>query len=311
MGGGIAQVLAKAGIAVALADASSELSAQNRDRLCREAFQFEEAGLFDSGSAHRIESNLTASESIEDAVTNVDYITEAVPEIPSVKAEVHTRIDANRRDGSVVASNTSTIRIASMSASFADPSTFLGVHFSNPAPFIPGVEIIAHPQTSESVVDNVSNLITVIGKEGARITDNPGFVLNRLQYVLFKEAAAVVDEGVASAEDVDRIVSTTFGFRTPFFGPFVIADMAGLDVYQSSFKEMQRHFGDRMEPPRILTDLVNAGKYGTKSGGGFTDLTADQTEELLAYRNRAYARLSQLLSELGSSPTNQSGSQAT
>lgn len=303
MGGGIAQVFANAGIPVTLADASAELSATNLERLTSEAVQFETDGLFEKGSAARVAANLSAAASIEAAVVAADYIAEAVPEVPAIKTDVHRRIDAAKRAEAIVASNTSTIQIASMAGSFADPSRFLGVHFSNPAPFIPGVEIIAHPGTAAEVLEIVDELISTIGKQGARVKDNAGFVLNRLQYVLFKEAVEIVDEGIASVADVDKIVSTTFGFRTPFFGPFVIADMAGLDVYNSCFEELQGHFGDKLTAPKMLTDLVEAGRLGTKSGGGFTDLDADQTDELIAYRNRAYAKLSQLLVELGPPPT--------
>ncbi|WGW14159.1 3-hydroxyacyl-CoA dehydrogenase family protein [Saxibacter everestensis] len=303
MGGGIAQVMAMAGIPVNLADASPELTVTNLERLNKEAAEFEAEGLFPAGSADRIRENLSAAESIEDAVRSVDYIAEAVPEVPAIKQDVHSRIDAAKRPEAIVGSNTSTIQIESMAPAFADASTFLGVHFSNPSPFIPGVEIIAHPGTDENVIATVENFVSAVGKVGARIKDNAGFVLNRLQYVLLKESIEIVEEGIATAEDVDKIVSTTFGFRTPFFGPFVIADMAGLDVYKFCFAQLEEHFGDKMKTPKMLTDLVDAGKLGTKSGGGFTDLTAEQTAELIAYRNKAYARLSQLIAELGPPPT--------
>jgi 3-hydroxybutyryl-CoA dehydrogenase len=303
MGGGIAQVLARAGVPVVLADASAEQSQQNLDRLIHEAAKFEHEGLFEPGSANRIRTNMSAADSIETAVREVDYIAEAVPEVPIVKAEVYHRIDKMKRPDAIVGSNTSTIRISSMSAPFADSSKFLGVHFSNPAPFIPGVEIIAHTETSPAVVDSVCEFIQSIGKESAIIKDSPGFVLNRIQFAMFKEAAAIVEEGVAAPEEVDTIVSSTFGFRTPFFGPFAIADMAGLDVYKFSFEELNAQFGDRMAPPKMLANLVAAGKLGTKSGGGFTDIEPERTDELIAYRNRAYVKLSELLDEIGPAPT--------
>jgi 3-hydroxybutyryl-CoA dehydrogenase len=304
MGGGIAQVLARAGIPVVLADASAEQSQQNLDRLIQEAAEFEHERLFEPGSATRITKNISAADSIEDAVRDVDYIAEAVPEVPATKAEVHRRIDKTKRPDAIVGSNTSTIRISSMSAAFADSSKFLGVHFSNPAPFIPGVEIIAHTETSPAVVDSVCEFIQSLEKEPAIIKDSrPGFVLNRIQFAMFKEAVAIVEEGVAAPEEVDTIVSSTFGFRTPFFGPFAIADMAGLDVYKFSFDELHAQFGDRMAPPKLLTDLVESSKLGTKNGGGFTQTEPERTDELIAYRNRAYVKLSELLAELGPAPT--------
>ncbi len=134
------------------------------------------------------------------------------------------------------------------------------------------------------------------------VADMPGFVLNRLQYVLLKEAMAIVEEEVATAEDVDTIVSSTFGFRLPFFGPFAIADMAGLDVYADSFKTLERAFGERLAAPKVLTDLVAQGRFGVKSGSGFLELDPKKRDELIAYRNKAYSAMDNLLRELGPSP---------
>jgi 3-hydroxybutyryl-CoA dehydrogenase len=175
------------------------------------------------------------------------------------------------------------------------------VHFSNPAPFIPGVELIAHAGTDEEAVRAVEAVMPRIGKLSARVNDKAGFVLNRLQYVLLKEAINLVEEGVATAEDIDIIVRTTFGYRLPFFGPFAIADMAGLDVYQACFRTFEEHYGERLSSPQMLTELVSAGHYGVKQGGGFVVPAGDQAP-LIAYRNTAYARLGQLLRELGPAP---------
>jgi 3-hydroxybutyryl-CoA dehydrogenase len=178
---------------------------------------------------------------------------------------------------------------------------FLGVHFSNPAPFIPGVELIAHAGTNEAAVVAAEELVARTGKLSARVTDKAGFVLNRLQYVLLKEAASLVEEGVATAEDVDIVVRTTFGYRLPFFGPFAIADMAGLDIYAAGFGTLAEHYGERFAAPAVLTELVDSGHYGVKKDGGFV-IPAGDSAPLVAYRNRAYARLGQLLRELGPAP---------
>jgi 3-hydroxybutyryl-CoA dehydrogenase len=119
--------------------------------------------------------------------------------------------------------------------------------------------------------------------------------------VLLKEAINLVEDGVASPEDVDIIVRTTFGYRLPFFGPFAIADMAGLDTYAGGFATLERHYGERLAAPARLTELVESGNFGVKQGGGFVTPAGDQSE-LVAYRNRAYARLGQLLAELGPAP---------
>ena len=303
MGGGIAQSLALAGVEVQLADVNAELTRKSLDRLLAEADQFEGEGLFNPGSASTIQSRLRAADSIEAAVASVDFVEEAVPEVPEIKREVLGRISRAVHPEGIVGSNTSTLPIGGLAQAFENPSRFLGVHFSNPAPFIPGVELIPHARTDESILAPVEDLIRRTGKVPARLRDSAGFVLNRLQYVLFKEAATIAEEGIASPEAIDDIVRTTFGFRLPFFGPFVVADMAGLDVYAACFKTFEQHFGERLATPKILSDLVAQGKCGTKTGGGFLNISADKTAELIAYRNRAYRKLADLLVELGPPPT--------
>ena len=163
------------------------------------------------------------------------------------------------------------------------------------------MELIAHAGTDERVLPVVEALVARTGKLTARVRDQAGFVLNRLQYVLLKEAIMLVEEGVATAEDVDIIVRTTFGYRLPIFGPFAIADMAGLDIYQACFRTLEEHYGERLAAPQMLTELVEGGHLGLKQGGGFVTAAGDQSA-LVAYRNTAYARLGHLLDELGPAP---------
>ncbi len=301
MGGGIAQVFAIAGHPVILADADAEVSKRNLVRLIAEAKDWEERGLFLPGQAALVEQNLSAADSIEQAVSVADFIEEAVPEKPEIKDAVLRRIEAAARPEAIIATNTSTLPITDLAKSLSKPDRFLGVHFSNPSPFIPGVEVITHAGTDEAIVPEVEALVRETGKLPARLKDSPGFVLNRLQYALLKEAISLVDDGVATAEDVDIIVRTTFGFRLPFFGPFAIADMAGLDIYRDCFRTFEDNYGERFATPEGLIELVENGHLGTKSGGGFV-IPAGDTSDLIAYRNTAYARLSQLLTELGQAP---------
>ena len=301
MGGGIAQVFAMAGLDVVIVDADPALTGRNLDRLRLEAEDFESRGLFAPGSAELVHKNLRAADGMAEAVAEADFIEEAVLERPEVKQPVLRSIEEAARPDAVIGSNTSTLPIGDLAAGMEHPERFLGVHFSNPAPFIPGVELIAHSGTDEDVVAAVEALVPLTGKLTARVNDKAGFVLNRLQYVLLKEAINLVEEGVATVEDVDIIVRTTVGYRRPFFGPFAIADMAGLEIYRDGFRTLQQHYGERMAAPQMLLELVSAGHYGVKQGGGFVIPAGDQTA-LVAYRNTAYARLGQLLKELGPAP---------
>ncbi|HEV7169287.1 MAG TPA: 3-hydroxyacyl-CoA dehydrogenase family protein [Micrococcaceae bacterium] len=304
MGGGIAQVLALAGARVALADVSAEIAQSNYERLLKESDDFVAGGLFPADATDILKTNLWAAKDIEEAVAEAEYIEEAVPEVLEIKHSTLSRISAAARPEAIIGSNTSTISIAKLAESVSRPERFLGVHFSNPAPFIPGVEVIPHQGTSAETIAAARAVVEETGKETATVKDVTGFVLNRLQYALFHEAAQVVEEGIATPEDVDTLVRTTFGFRLPFFGPFAIADMAGLDVYAFCYKSLQTGFPERFATPKILQDKVDAGQLGTKTGAGFLDVPAERTAELVAYRNKAYVLMQKLVQELGPAPIN-------
>ncbi|MDZ5078246.1 3-hydroxyacyl-CoA dehydrogenase family protein [Nesterenkonia sp. HG001] len=303
MGGGIAQCMALAGLDVQIVDVDPETTARGLERLLREAQEFEDQGLYPAGSTETIRAHLRAGTSFEDSVGRADFIEEAVFEAPEVKQDVLGRISQHAREDAVIGTNTSTIPVHVLAPHVKNPERFLTVHFSNPAPFIPGVELVSGEATEQWAVDAVRELLPRIGKEGAEVADVPGMVLNRLQYALLKEAVSVVEEGVATPEAVDTIVRTTFGFRLGFFGPFAIADQAGLDVYAKCFRIVEEAFGERLATPKMLQDTVDAGRHGVKNGKGWTgDFDEKTAAELIAYRNKAYARMGELLRELGPAP---------
>jgi len=307
MGGGIAQSLAIAGLPVVIADVSAEAAEASLKRLVTESEQFEAQGLFAIGSTAALRENLRAAASIEAAVADVDFIEEAVSEIPEVKHDVLRKISAAARPDAIIGSNTSTIPVHVLDISVTNPNRFLTVHWSNPAPFIPGVELVAGQHTDSGVIPVVKEMLERAGRSSALVADVPGFVLNRLQYVLLKEAMSIVEEGIATPEDVDTIVSSTFGFRLAFFGPFAIADMAGLDVYANCFTTLEQAFGSRFAVPKLLATAVEAGRYGVKNGAGLTgEFTPEQIENVVVYRSEAYSRLAQLVRELGPSPIHKS-----
>lgn len=304
MGGGIAQVLALSGISVDIVDVDVETSLRGLDRLLEEAQQFEDQELYAPGSTETIRANLTAGKTLAEAVAEADFIEEAVFESPEIKQEVLGNICQHAREDAIIGTNTSTIPVKVLAPAVSNPERFLTVHFSNPAPFIPGVELVSGQDTRADVVEAVQDLLTRCGRVGAEVADAPGMVLNRLQYALMKEAASVVEEGVARPEDVDAIVRTTFGYRLGFFGPFAIADQAGLDVYAKCFGIVEEAFGERMATPQLLRENVDAGRHGVKNGHGWTgDFDEETRQALVAYRNKAYAKMGELLAELGPAPT--------
>jgi 3-hydroxybutyryl-CoA dehydrogenase len=137
-----------------------------------------------------------------------------------------------------------------------------------------------------------------VGKRPAEVGDRAAFVSNRLQMALMREALACVEEGLVTREDLDEVVRSTFGFRLPFFGPFLIADMAGLDTYASVFRTLEREVGPAFAVPGALQELVDAGRVGTKSGEGFGTYSEADRDALLLERDRRYAALGALLADL-------------
>jgi 3-hydroxybutyryl-CoA dehydrogenase len=302
MGGGMAQVFALAGHTCVISDVEVSSSVRSLKRLVQETESFERQGLFPEGSAKLFLANVSYAESIEDACKEADYIAESVPEIIGVKELVLTEISKYAPKSAVIATNTSAIPMSQLSSWISHPDRFLGVHWVNPAPFVPGVEIIAAPETTEATLQFVERLIGGTGKVATRVSDGAGFIINRLQFALYKEAMSMFEEGSATPAQIDSVVSNTFGFRLAFFGPFAIADMGGLDVFAGAYKSLEKAYGERFAAPQALVEKVAAGDYGFKTGGGFAGLDANRSEEIVAYRNRAFAALSQLKKELGPPP---------
>ena len=249
MGGGIAQVLAIHGHAVRLGDVDEITAQRSRTRLIAQAKEFEAQGLMPAGAAETIEQNISSAATIEDAVAEADYVTEAVLEVREIKGDILRRISSAAPSDAIIGTNTSAIPIGELAESVINPERFIGVHWMNPVPFIPGVELIAGPKTAPQTLEVVEELITRLGKKPTRVADTPGFVANRLQFALYKEAVQMVEDGVATPAQIDAVVANSFGFRLSLFGPFAIGDMAGLDVYAGAFRTLEEAYGERFAAP--------------------------------------------------------------
>lgn len=300
MGLGFAQLLALAGIPCTIADAGPERSHAARERAVASAGRLAAAGLLPPDAAERVADGLEAPSTTARAVEAADVVFEAVPEDPGLKARVLADIEDAAAADCVIATNTSAIPIADLAATLRHPERFLGAHWFNPPQWVPGVEVIPGPSTLPEHVDAVVTLLVVLGKRPSVVGDGPGFVANRIQFAMFREAAAVVADGIAPAEVVDEVVRATFGFRLPLFGPFAIADMAGLDVYAGAYAALAAGLGERMAAPPAVVERVAEGRLGTKSGGGFLELSAQDGDRMTAWRDKAYTAMAGLLEQLGS-----------
>lgn len=298
MGVGISHVFAASGIETVLVDASPELSEAARARSVELLSRLEAEGHVVRGTVATAEPRLSAAPTIADAVAGAELVVEAVVERPDVKLAVYATIEAAAGDDAVIATNTSSIPITELAAGLRKPGRFLGMHWFVPPLLVPCVEVIATPSNDERVVQKVVRALHQLGKVAVVVGDGPGFVANRIQFAMFREAARIVEDGIATPEQVDEVVRSSFGFRLPFFGPFTIADMAGLDVYADIFDTLERGLGAGFAAPAILRQHVDRGEFGVKTGRGFLDLPQAQADELIDRRNRAYVALAGLRREL-------------
>lgn len=298
MGASFAQIFSLAGIPCTIADRTPGIGEQALERLVRHAERCETRGLFPAGAAERIASLVDAAPRPEDGVEGAEFVLEAVAEDPAVKHDLYRRIEPIAGPDAVIASNTSAIPISQLATALERPDRFLGTHWFNPPQWVPGVEVIPTEHTRRDVVDRIIELHARLGKRPVEIRDGAGFVANRLQFALFKEATAIVADGVATAEQVDEIVRGSFGFRLPFFGPFAIADMAGLDVYAGAYPAIEEALGPRFAVPESVRSLTGAGRLGAKTGSGYLEWPDERRERLIAGRDESYAALQRLLDEL-------------
>lgn len=218
-------------------------------------------------SLDELTSALTVGTSVGD-FAQAGLVVEAVPEDRALKAEALSRIEAVVAGDAVLATNTSSISISDLAGGLTFPERFLGMHFFNPVPSSTLIEVVIGVQTLSSLVDTLRGWVAELGKTAVVVRDSPGFASSRLGVMLALEAIRMLEEGVASAADIDAAME--LGYRHPT-GPLRTTDIVGLDVRLGIAEELERAFGERFAPPALLRRMVDDGQLGRKSGRGFYD----------------------------------------
>lgn len=229
---------------------------------------------------------VTFTTSLERCVAGADVISENLAEDISLKQSIFRQFEISAPDDCLLTTNTSSVPITSIAAGLARPERVVGLHWFNPAAVMPLVEIVRGERTSDAAVHRARELCVDVGKEVIEVkTDIPGFVVNRLQYAILREALYLVEAGAASIEDVDRAVETTLAPRWSAAGPLRLMDLAGLDVVEKVSKILMPALDRGEGIPPLVAQLCKEGALGTKSGRGFYDWTAEGISEAVAHRD--------------------------
>lgn len=262
MGSGIAQVVASAGLQVTIVDVDEAAIERGLRRIDR---GLEKAG-GDQGEAR---ARISSSTSLEEAGARADHVIESVIEDIDAKLDVLRRLDAVCREEVIFASNTSQFPISRLAAATGRPDRVIGSHWFNPPPLMKLIEVIRGIETSDATLAATLALAERYGKETIVCRkDTPGFVTSRLIASFMVEAARIVEEGIADIEDVDKACKLGFGHA---MGPFLTADLSGLDTVEKVADNLARNYGDRFLVPQMVRALVNAGHLGRKTGRGLRD----------------------------------------
>jgi 3-hydroxybutyryl-CoA dehydrogenase len=281
MGNGIAQVCAAGGYQVIMHDRAEEYVQRGLSTIQGSIGKFVEKGKMSAEDRDALLARLTTTTRLEDLAA-ADLVIEAVFEDFDVKKDVLIKLDEIVGANAIIASNTSSISITKLAATTSKPERVIGMHFFNPVPLMQLIEIIRALQTSLATFEAIRDLSVRLGKTPVEVQDAPGFVANRVLMPLLNEAMFALQEGIATAEDIDTVVR--LGLNHPM-GPLTLADYVGLDVCLDVLEVLQRDLGDpKYRPCPLLRKMVDAGYLGRKSGRGFYVWTNGQRGEMVKLR---------------------------
>lgn len=266
MGGGIAQLFAEQNRSVLVWDVNDEARERGLSSIRKRLEKSAEKGSITRERAAEILARLTPVDRLED-FARAGLVIEAVVEKVEVKHEIFAAVSRMVADETIIASNTSSLSVTELSAACEKPERFLGLHFFNPPTRLELVEVVPTARTASAVVEAAIGLLRDCGKTPVIANDSPGFIVNRLLLLMINEAARMVDQGVASAEDIDTAMR--LGALHPA-GPLAVADLIGLDTCANILRILQHGIGgSSYEPAKAITTRVREGKLGRKTGEGF------------------------------------------
>jgi len=279
MGAGLAQLFAQNGYSVNLHDVSEEALARAVERARGNLEMQSDFGWIDSAGVDEAVGNITTTTSLADAVSDVFFVIEAVPEVLELKKEVFASLGELASADAVLASNTSTFDVMSeMPDGIA--GRVLITHFFNPAQLVPLVEVVKGERTEDKAVGTAMELLRAVGKYPLLLERYlPGFIVNRIQLSINAMAYMILNEGIVQPEDIDKAVENSISLRLAVGGPFATMDLGGLDVMAASAQAMG------VDPPPALAERVERGDLGVKTGKGFYDYEGASPDDIIKRRD--------------------------
>jgi len=295
MGSSFAQIFAKYEYQVAVYDVADEILEKSRKLIELNQQTLVEQGELTQEQSNAIKNRMQFGRDMK-VMADADFIMEAIVEKMDIKQDFFSKLSEIIREDTIVTSNTSGLSLTEIAKSVKNPERFAGMHWINPPHLVPLVEVICAKQTSDETARLVFDLAIAAGKKPVMVKkDIPGFVLNRIQFAVLREAMHIVESGASSIEDVDNVLKYGLGMRYAAIGPFETADFGGLDTFHNITCYLLEDLSDTKKPAALLEDLVKDGHFGVKSGKGFYDYSDGKDKEAIRRRDTLFIKLAKCL----------------
>jgi 3-hydroxybutyryl-CoA dehydrogenase len=296
MGHSMAQVFAQHNCSVSLYDIGEDILKTALERIHSNLTLYVEMGLENETFVDDALSRIRTSTSLRDALQGAEFVTEAVPEDLNMKMEIFKEVDAVTNDSVILASNTSSLSITEIGRSVRNARRLIITHWFNPPHLVPVVEVVKGEYTSQETFERTVQFLKAMDKEPVHVLKQvPGFLVNRIQTAMFREVIALLEDGVASPEDIDTAVRGSFGLRLAVMGPLTVVDLAGVHLWHKGAQNLYPVLDASKEPRKMWTEMVEKGFLGERTGKGFFEYPTGRAAAIIRDRDMKLIRLLNIL----------------